>query len=327
LVSPHERFSMTVASIRNLCKTFAVRGRTGTRQLRAVDDVSFDVTEGETLGVVGESGSGKSTTGRMLVGLIPATSGSITLFGRSITGPEGAAGLAAVRPLLQMVFQDPNGALDPRMTAGSSIAEPLAVAGTLSRRARADRVAELLDIVGLPASAAERHPHEFSGGQRQRICIARALALNPSFIVCDEAVSALDVSMQAQIVNLLLDLQERMGLSYLFIAHDLAVVRSISTRVAVMYAGRLVEIAPRRALYDTPRHPYTQALLDAVPRPVPGAERSARIGGEVPSLLDPPSGCAFHTRCPMAFERCRVEVPKLRAAGDTLCACHLYEGA
>jgi oligopeptide/dipeptide ABC transporter ATP-binding protein len=316
---------MTIAAVSNLTKTFAVRSRTGTRELRAVDDVSFDVAEGETLGVVGESGSGKSTTGRLLVGLLAASAGSITLFGRDITGPDGATALAAVRPRLQMVFQDPNGALDPRMTAGQSIAEPLAVAGTLDRRARAARVLELLDIVGLPRGAADRHPHEFSGGQRQRICIARALALNPSFIVCDEAVSALDVSMQAQIVNLLLDLQESMGLSYLFIAHDLAVVRSISSRVAVMYAGRLVEIAPRAALYDAPSHPYTKALLAAVPRPVPGAERAARIGGEVPSLLDKPPGCAFHTRCPEAFDRCRVEVPRLRRAGAALCACHLYE--
>jgi oligopeptide/dipeptide ABC transporter ATP-binding protein len=311
---------MSVVSVSALCKTFPV----GARHLRAVDDVSFAIDAGETLGLVGESGSGKSTTGRMLVGLTPATSGSITLFGETITGPGGGARLAKVRRHLQLVFQDPSGALDPRMRAASSIAEPLAVAGTLGRRDRAARVAELLDLVGLPPSAARRFPHEFSGGQRQRLCIARALALNPSLIVCDEPVSALDVSMQAQIVNLLLDLQARLGLSYLFIAHDLAVVRSVSHRIAVMYAGRLVEIAERRALFAAPRHPYTRALLAAVPLPRPGRESRPRITGEVPSLLDPPPGCAFHPRCPLAIERCRIETPQLNAvASRHLAACHL----
>ena len=310
-----------VVMVEALCKDFPV----GARQLHAVSDVTFEIGPGETLGLVGESGSGKSTTGRMLVGLTPATSGTITVFGETITGPGGRAALSRVRHHLQLVFQDPSGALDPRMRAASSIAEPLAIAGTKGRTAR---VTELLDLVGLPVSAARRFPHEFSGGQRQRLCIARALALNPSLIVCDEPVSALDVSMQAQIVNLLLDLQDRLGLSYLFIAHDLAVVRSISHRIAVMYAGRLVELAERRALFDAPRHPYTRALLAAVPLPVPGRPPRPRIAGEVPSLLDPPPGCAFHPRCPMAIERCRVETPRLRAieAGH-FSACHLAEAA
>jgi oligopeptide/dipeptide ABC transporter ATP-binding protein len=313
-----------VVTVSGLCKDFPV----GARQLRAVADVGVEIAAGETLGLVGESGSGKSTTGRMLVGLTPATSGTITVFGETITGPGGRANLAKVRHHLQLVFQDPSGALDPRMRAASSIAEPLAVAGTMGRRARAERVAELLDLVGLPPSAARRFPHEFSGGQRQRLCIARALALNPSLIVCDEPVSALDVSMQAQIVNLLLDLQERLGLSYLFIAHDLAVVRSVSHRIAVMYAGRLVELADRRALFDAPRHPYTRALLAAVPLPMPGRPARPRITGEVPSLLDPPSGCAFHPRCPIAIERCRNETPLLRPVGPGhFSACHLAEAA
>jgi oligopeptide/dipeptide ABC transporter ATP-binding protein len=317
-----------VAAVASLCKAFPVGGQS----LRAVNDVSFHIAPGETLGLVGESGSGKSTIGRMLVGLTPETSGSITVFGETITGPGGRARLAKVRHHLQLVFQDPAGALDPRMRAAASIAEPLAIAGTIGRRARAARVAELLDLVGLPTSAARRFPHEFSGGQRQRLCIARALALHPSLIVCDEPVSALDVSMQAQIVNLLLDLQERLGLSYLFIAHDLAVVRSVSHRIAVMYAGRLVELAERRALFDRPRHPYTRALLAAVPLPIPGRAPRPRIGGEVPSLLDPPSGCAFHPRCPLAIDRCRVETPVLRPIGDGaapshLAACHLAEAA
>jgi oligopeptide/dipeptide ABC transporter ATP-binding protein len=315
---------MSVVSVSALCKTYPV----GARQLRAVDDVSFAIDAGETLGLVGESGSGKSTTGRLLVGLTPATSGSITVFGETITGAGGGARLAKVRHHLQLVFQDPSGALDPRMRAASSIAEPLAVAGTMNRRDRAARVAELLELVGLPPSAARRFPHEFSGGQRQRLCIARALALNPSLIVCDEPVSALDVSMQAQIVNLLLDLQARLGLSYLFIAHDLAVVRSVSHRIAVMYAGRIVELAARRALFDAPRHPYTRALLAAVPLPQPGRAARPRIGGEVPSLLDPPPGCTFHPRCPLAIERCRTETPALRAVGDGhFAACHLAEAA
>jgi oligopeptide/dipeptide ABC transporter ATP-binding protein len=260
----------------------------------------------------------------MLVGLIPVTSGNVSLFGQSITGRGGPARLAAVRHRMQFVFQDPQGSLNPRMRVEDAIAEPLDVKGGYSRKARSECVAELLDMVGLPRAAASRYPHEFSGGQRQRIGIARALALRPEFIVCDEPVSALDVSMQAQIVNLLLDLQDRFGIGYLFIAHDLAVVRSVSTRVGVMYAGTMVEIATRAALYAAPQHPYTQALLDAVPRPDPDRIRRPALSGEVPSFLNRPAGCAFAARCPRAERRCRDTAPVLReiAPGHQV-ACHV----
>jgi oligopeptide/dipeptide ABC transporter ATP-binding protein len=316
-----------IVRTRELTKIFTIGKKRGgvVQQLRAVNRVSFDVAKGETLGLVGESGSGKSTTGRLLVGLIPATSGGIELFGHEISGENSDAELAAVRRRLQFVFQDPMSSLNPRMRVGEAIAEPIDVAGGYSRRDRADRVRELLEQVGLPPSCGDRFPHEFSGGQRQRVGIARALALRPEFLVCDEPVSALDVSMQAQIVNLLLDLQDQLGLSYLFIAHDLAVVRNISTRVAVMYAGAIVEIAPKRQLYAAPKHPYTQALMAAVPRPDPNRQRSRAVKGELPSLINPPSGCAFHTRCPHAFDRCRVDPPALRETDlGQLAACHLY---
>lgn len=296
--------------------------------MKVLNGISFDIGPGETLGLVGESGSGKSTAGRILVGLLEPTAGAVKLFGQSITGEGRKANLAAVRSRLQFVFQDPHAALNPRMRVGESIAEPIDISGMLSRRDRNARVQELLELVGLPRDGAERFPHEFSGGQRQRIVIARALALKPGFIVCDEPVSALDVSMQAQIVNLLMDLQARFGLGYLFIAHDLAVVRAVAHRVAVMYAGSLVEVAPRDDLYRAPQHPYTQALLDAVPRPDPDRVRGPVIGGEVPSLLNPPSGCRFHTRCPHVMPRCRVDIPKLRdTAPGRQTACHLYDQA
>jgi oligopeptide/dipeptide ABC transporter ATP-binding protein len=312
----------SIVVVRDLLKTFAARGAL----LRAVDGVSFDVGQGETLGLVGESGSGKSTTGRILVGLEAATSGSIRLFGQEISPANGKTAFGTVRRRLQFVFQDPQNSLNPRMRAQDAIAEPLDVAGGLSRVARNDRVRELLEMVGLPRSCGDRFPHEFSGGQRQRIGIARALALRPEFVVCDEPVSSLDVSMQAQIVNLLLDLQERLGLSYLFIAHDLAVVRSISARVAVMYAGSIVEMASKRELYTSPRHPYTQALLAAIPRVTPNKARAAVVTGELPSQIDTVPGCTFHPRCPFAFERCRAEKPKLRdIAPGHLAACHLHE--
>jgi oligopeptide/dipeptide ABC transporter ATP-binding protein len=312
----------SIVVVRDLVKTFTMRGAS----LRAVDGVSFDISPGETLGLVGESGSGKSTTGRILVGLEAATSGSINLFGQELSLATGKAALGAVRRRMQFVFQDPQNSLNPRMRARDAIAEPLDIAGGLTRGARNDRVRELLEIVGLPTTCGDRFPHEFSGGQRQRIGIARALALRPEFIICDEPVSSLDVSIQAQIVNLLLDLQERLGLSYLFIAHDLAVVRSISARVAVMYAGRIVEIAPRRELYTLQRHPYTQALLAAVPRMRANKARVAVVSGELPSQIDTVPGCTFHPRCPFAFERCRVEEPKLREiASGHLAACHLHE--
>ena len=313
--------------VRDLDMAFRM-GRAGGRPAmqQVLHGLSFDIGPGETLGLVGESGSGKSTAGRILVGLHEPTGGSVRLFGQSITGPERARGLAAVRARLQFVFQDPHAALNPRLRVGDSIAEPIDIAGDRSRRERNERVRELLEMVGLPRDSDERFPHEFSGGQRQRIVIARALALQPGFVVCDEPVSALDVSMQAQIVNLLMDLQARFGLSYLFIAHDLAVVRAIAHRVAVLYAGSIVEIAARDDLYRRPQHPYTQALLEAVPRPDPARRRGPVLGGEVPSLMAPPSGCRFHTRCPKATPRCSAEAPRLRATEPgRLTACHLYD--
>jgi oligopeptide/dipeptide ABC transporter ATP-binding protein len=315
-----------IVAVRELRKTFDVKHAGGISKLHALNGVSFEIMRGETLGLVGESGSGKTSAGRVLVGLIPATSGSVTLFGHCITGPDAKIQLAAVRSRLQLVFQDPYASLNPRMRIGNAIAEPLDIKGSCSRRDRNDRVAELLELVGLPKLSIERYPHEFSGGQRQRIVIARALALNPEFVVCDEPVSALDVSMQAQIVNLLLDLQDRLGLSYLFIAHDLAVVRAVSTRIAVIYAGTIVESAPKLAFYADPQHPYSKALLDAVPRADPSFVRQPVVAGEVPSLLDPPSGCCFHPRCAFAMERCRIEAPRLRASGpNRRVACHLFE--
>ncbi len=253
------------------------------------------------------------------------TGGSLKLFGVALTGPNRNANLSTVRSRAQFVFQDPHAALNPRMRAGDSIAEPIDVAGAHTRRDRNDRVKELLRLVGLPDDAAGRFPHEFSGGQRQRIVIARALALEPLFIVCDEPVSALDVSMQAQVVNLLMDLQDRFGIGYLFIAHDLAVVRAVSHRVAVIYAGAIVELAEKKALFASPQHPYTRALLDAVPRPDPSRTRNRVIVGEVPSLISPPSGCRFHPRCPLAMPKCSVDEPILRETLPRhLTACHLY---
>jgi oligopeptide/dipeptide ABC transporter ATP-binding protein len=315
-----------IIRVRNLCRDFQVGGRGRRRQtLHAVSGAGFDVLPGETLGVVGESGSGKSTIGRMLVGLLPATRGEIELFGETITGPGGKQALARVRHKLQFVFQDPHAAMNPRMRISDIIAEPIDIRGGWSRKDRADRVAELLELVGLSAAFADRFPHEFSGGQRQRIVIARALALDPAFIVCDEAVAALDVSMQAQVINLLMDLQQRLGLSYLFIAHDLAVVRAVSTRVAVLYAGEIVELSDKRSLYTDPKHPYTQALLAAIPRPDVGT-RKPPIRGEVPSLLNRPQGCALCPRCPKAFDRCRTERPALKeVAPGRKVACHLHD--
>lgn len=313
-----------IVQLNGLCRDFAVKGPKGVQTLHAVQNVSFDIHPGETLGLVGESGSGKSTIGRMIVGLMPASRGDITLFGQKITGPKGKPALAQVRHKLQFVFQDPQAAMNPRMRISDVIAEPMDTRGGWTRKDRADRVAELLDLVGLSQQFADRFPHEFSGGQRQRIVIARALALDPEFIVCDEAVAALDVSMQAQVINLLMDLQDRLGLSYLFIAHDLAVVRAVARRVAVLYAGEVVELADKSALYEDPKHPYTQALLAAIPRPVVGA-RPPPIRGEVPSLLNRPKGCSLCPRCPKAFDRCRVEAPLLRDIGGRSVACHLYE--
>ncbi len=273
-------------------------------------------------------GCGKSTTGRAILRLYEPTEGSIEIDGLEIARLEGRA-LRALRPKMQMIFQDPQASLNPRMTVGSIIAEPLDEHAKLSRTDRQARVMELMDAVGLARSFANRYPHEFSGGQRQRIGVARALALNPRFIVCDEPIAALDVSIQAQIVNLLEDLQEKFGLTYLFISHDLSMVRHLATRVAVMYLGRLAEIGPSDEIYRAPLHPYTEALISAVPSPDPETEaRRQRIilQGDVPSPANPPSGCVFHTRCPKVFDRCRVEVPELLdQGGGRQVACHLHD--
>jgi oligopeptide transport system ATP-binding protein len=293
--------------------------------IRAVDDISFHILRGETLGLVGESGCGKSTAGRAILRLYDPTGGRIVFDGKDITSLHGEA-LRRLRPRMQMIFQDPQSCLNPRMTVGSIIAEPLTEHGAAKGRQKRERISELLNAVGLNPRFADRYPHEFSGGQRQRIGIARAIALDPEFIVCDEPIAALDVSIQAQVVNLLQDLQARLGLTYLFISHDLSMVRHIAGRVAVMYLGKVVELAPRSALYATPLHPYTQALLSAVPIPQPEAERKRTriiLKGDVPSPANPPSGCRFRTRCPVAFDRCAVEEPAWRRLeGDRWVACH-----
>jgi len=280
--------------------------------VHAVEDISLEIRRGETLGLVGESGSGKSTTGRAILRRIPITTGRIWFDGQDITHLKGEA-LRHLRRRMQLVFQDPYASLNPRMKILDLVAEPLVVHGLVEHvRDAADKVAELLELVGLPADALDRYPHAFSGGQRQRIGIARALALEPDLIVADEPVSALDVSIRAQVVNLLQDLQERIGLAYLFIAHDLSVVRHISHRIAVMYAGKVVETADRHELYEDPRHPYTRALLSAVPIPDPRVQKQRHrqiLTGEIPNPVSPPSGCRFHTRCPMAEERCAIEEP------------------
>lgn len=316
-----------VLEVRDLVKHYSVGGGffgRGRKQLRAVDGVSFSIGHGETLGLVGESGCGKSTVGKAVLRLVEPTSGQVTLEGEEITG-LGSAALLDRRKRMQVIFQDPYSSLNPRMTAGEIVQEPLINFGIGSRAEQRDRVALLFARVGLRPDQRANYPHEFSGGQRQRLGIARALALGPSVIIGDEPVSALDVSVQAQVINLMMDLQQEFGLSYLFVAHDLGVVEHISHRVAVMYLGKIVEIAARAALFETPRHPYTEALLAAVPVSHPRARRARTVlTGDVPSPINPPPGCRFHTRCPIAVARCRQEEPPLvvDASGHGV-ACHL----
>jgi oligopeptide/dipeptide ABC transporter ATP-binding protein len=325
--SSHEE---TLLSVRNLVKNFELRANRGIRKtqrvVQAVSDVSFEVKVGQTLGLVGESGSGKTTVGRSVLQLIEPTAGEVIFEGQDLTRMSFEE-LRDVRRRMQIVFQDPFASLDPKMTVGSSIAEPLVVQGVGGNHE--EKVAELLDLVGLATDHAKRFPHEFSGGQRQRVGIARALALDPKLIVLDEPVSALDVSIQAGVVNLFADLQKRLGMSYIFIAHDLSVVRHIADQVAVMYLGKIVEIGDKESVYRNPSHPYTKALLSAVPVPSPTIERSRHrimLEGDVPSPVNPPTGCRFRTRCWKATELCAVEEPQLviRSTGQQS-ACHFPE--
>jgi oligopeptide/dipeptide ABC transporter ATP-binding protein len=319
--------SANVLEVKDLKKHFPIRKgilRRTIGHVYAVDGVSFEIKPGETLGLVGESGCGKSTVGRVILRLIEPTAGTIKVEGQDITTLNKAE-MRPYRRQMQIIFQDPFSSLDPRMTAGDIVGEPLRVHGVGKRRDRRDQVAQIFERVGLRRAQMDNYPHQFSGGQRQRIGIARALALNPRLIIGDEPVSALDVSIQAQVINLLMDLQRDLGLGYLFISHNLAVVEHISHKIAVMYLGRLVEYADKRTIFTAPKHPYTEALLSAVPVPDPAIKRKKLVvQGDVPSPMRPPSGCHFHTRCPYAVDRCKAEIPALRdLGGGQLVACHL----
>jgi oligopeptide transport system ATP-binding protein len=331
MTSPAVTTSPALIEAKELYKYFPIYAGLTSRHVadvRAVDGVSFTIQEGETLGLVGESGSGKTTVGRLLLRLLPVTKGEIDFEERNIL-TMNRGDIRRLRRSLQIIFQDPFASLNPRMSIGEIVAEPIRIHRLASGKDVDVRVRELLGLVGLQPYHANRYPHEFSGGQRQRVGIARALAVQPRFIVCDEPVSALDVSIQAQVINLLEDLQAKFKLTYLFIAHDLSVVRHISTRVAVMYVGKIVELAYRDDLYENPLHPYTQALLSAIPIPDPVVEKRRKrivLTGDIPSPVNPPPGCRFHTRCPLAFDRCKTEVPPLREyAPGHFAACHWVE--
>jgi len=314
-----------ILEIRDLVKSYRIPGKAGDKaaQLKAVDGVSLEIAPGETLGLVGESGCGKSTLGKLVLGLTSIDSGEILYRGTDLARLS-ARQMRPYRRQIQMIFQDPFSSLNPRMTIGETLAEPLSIHKLCAATAREDRISQLLSQVGLDAKAAHRYPHEFSGGQRQRISIARALAVEPELIIADEPVSALDLSVQAQILNLLRELQQAHNLSFLFIAHDLAVVEHVSDRVAVMYLGKIVEVAPADELYRQPQHPYTEALLRSIPQPDPSNKhRTAPLKGELPSPLNPPSGCTFHPRCPYATDLCRQQTPALREhAPRRRVACH-----
>jgi len=327
--TPPAAESPFLLDVRDLKKHFAIRKgllRQVVGYVHAVDGISLTLRHGETLGLVGESGCGKSTAGKTILKLMEPTSGSIQIRGQDITRLDRKS-MRPFRREMQMIFQDPYSSLNPRLTAGSIVGEPLTVHGVAAGQEKEDRVAALFKRVGLRTDDMRKYPNEFSGGQRQRIGIARSLALNPQLIIGDEPVSALDVSIQAQVINLLIDLQQEFNLSYLFIAHDLAVVQHISHRIAVMYLGRVVELADKRTLFTSPLHPYTQALLSAVPIPDPAAKKTGRIvlTGDVPSPIKPPSGCHFHTRCPFAMDHCRVTTPAYREVRpEHWVACHLH---
>jgi len=323
--------SEPLLQVKNLRKHFPVTGGLLSRvtgHVRAVDGISFDLNKGETLGLVGESGCGKSTTGRVILRLLEATGGEVRFAGKNIFALNREE-MRLLRQKMQIIFQDPYASLNPRMTVGDIVGEPMEIHGIARGAAKEKRAQELLAVVGLNPDYIRRYPHEFSGGQRQRIGIARALAVNPELIVCDEPVSALDVSIQSQVINLLEDLQKEFGLTYLFIAHDLSVVKHISDRVAVMYLGKIVEMADQTSIYETPRHPYTQALLSAVPIPDPEVTMQRVIlEGDVPSPMHPPTGCRFHTRCPNRQEICQTEEPAMRdLGGGHRAACHFAEAA